>query len=111
MKTHVISSAQPTSKSTRARRSGTGKTGNVAHAVVEALENPNYKWRTLEGVAKDTGIEPFVVYRVIEKLGTQVVKASVASTKGDELFTTRRHFRQKGSFLSRFAAVLRNRAA
>lgn len=89
----------------------TGKTGDVAHAVVEALENPRYKWRTLEGVAKDTGIEPSVVYRVIERLGTQVVKSGVASTKGDELFTTRRHLRQKGSFFSRFAAALRNRAA
>jgi len=87
------------------------KKGNVAHIVVDALENPNYKWRTIAGVAKDAGVEPFVVYRVIEKLGAQVVKSSVASTSGDELFTTRRHLRQKESFFSRFGAILRNRAA
>jgi hypothetical protein len=112
----VTSSNQPTSKSIRARtlnrkrRLNTNR-GNVAHIVVDALENPNCKWRTVAGVAKDAGVEPFVVYRVIEKLGAQVVKSSVASTTGDELFTTRRHLRKNDSFLSRFGAVLRNRAA
>lgn len=110
MKTHVVSRTQPTSPSKRMHQSKKRKVKNVAHVVVNALENPNYKWRTLEGVAKDTGVEPFVVYRVIEKLGGQVVKSSVASIRGDELFTTRRHLRQKESIFSRFAAVLRNRA-
>jgi hypothetical protein len=112
-----ISSTPSTSKSIRARTSdkkpflNANEKGNVVHVVVDALENPKYKWRTVAGVSSDAGVEPLVVYRVIEKLGAQVVKSSVASTTGDELFTTRRHLRQKESLLSRVGAVLRNRAA
>lgn len=117
MNKRALNSSQSASKSIRARMDdkkrflNTNKKGNVAHVVIDALENPNYKWRTVAGISKDAGIEPLVVYRVIDKLGAQVVKSSVSSTTGDELFTTRRHLRQKESLLSRIGAVLRNRAA
>jgi hypothetical protein len=85
--------------------------GHMVHVVVGALENPNYKWRTIDGLVKETGIDESTVRRVIVKLGEQVVRSSVSSTSGEDLFTTRQHHRQKESVLSRLGAVLRNRAA
>jgi len=82
----------------------------TAHVIYRALENPQYKWRTIDGVAKETGVAIPTIHRVINKLGEQVVKSHVPSTTGDDLFTTRRHLRQSESLISRFGAILRNRA-
>ena len=85
--------------------------GNTVHVIVSALENPAFKWRTVEGVAKEAGVDPHTVQRVFRKLGEQVVRSNVPSTSGEELFTTRQHLRQKESIFGRFGAVLRNRAS
>jgi hypothetical protein len=85
--------------------------GNTVHVVVSALENPKFKWRTIDGVAKEAGVDPLTVQRVFKKLGEEVVRANAPSTSGDELFTTRRHLREKESFFNRVGAVLRNRAS
>lgn len=81
------------------------------HVVVGALENPKYRWRTIDGVTKETGVDAFTVKRVINKMSDEVVKSSIASTSGEDLFTTRRHLKETESFLSRIGAAIRNRAS
>ncbi len=78
--------------------------------VRAALENPKYKWRTVNGVAKEAGLDEVTAKRVITELGEQVVRSSIPSKTGEELYTTRRHYRESEGFLARMAAILRNRA-
>lgn len=79
------------------------------HEVIKALENPKYEWRTNSGIAKDTGLDPEVVLQAISELADQVVRSSILSTDGRELFTTRSHFRKKSSFPERFLVAMRGR--
>ncbi|MGZ3240090.1 MAG: hypothetical protein ACXWJK_06815 [Burkholderiaceae bacterium] len=79
--------------------------------VRQALENPKFKWRTVQGVAKEAGVDERTVRRLIAELGENVVRSSVPSISGDDLFTTRKHYRESEGVLGRIVAILRNRAA
>lgn len=81
--------------------------------VIRALENPRYRWRTIDGVARELKIPEKNVQRAIHDLRTtgKVVKSSALSDKGEELFTTREHFKNSAPLGARFIAALRNRSS
>jgi len=81
------------------------------HIVFSALENPKYRWRTINGLAKETGVDEATVKRVLNRINDAIVKSSIPSTSGDDLYTTRRHLKKMENVFSRFVAVLRNRAS
>ncbi len=80
--------------------------------VIKELENANYKYRTVQGVASAAGLEQKTVKRIIDWLGDEgvVMQSSGDDPDGNALYTTRSHYRQKSSFWERFRASLRNRA-
>jgi hypothetical protein len=78
--------------------------------VLKALENPNYTWRTIAGIAKETGLDEETVHQVLKALGEEVIRSEVPSEKGEGLYTTRSHYRKKTPWWKRFFAALRNRA-
>lgn len=78
--------------------------------VIEALEKPDFKWRTIPGVVKETGLETGIVLKVLSLAADQVVKSSTLSADGQDLYTTREHFREKASLGERLLGAIRNRA-
>ncbi|HEV2656567.1 MAG TPA: toll/interleukin-1 receptor domain-containing protein, partial [Ktedonobacteraceae bacterium] len=60
--------------------------------VLVALENPNYKWRTIEAVSKETSIPLKEAQEIISELGAQVIKSSKPDINGRSLYTTRAHY-------------------
>jgi response regulator of citrate/malate metabolism len=89
-----------------------GITRDNVKRVIEELENTDYKYRTLQGVASAAGLEEKTAKRIIDWLGDEgvVMQSSVDDPEGNPLYTTRLHYRQKSSFLERLRASLRNRA-
>lgn len=79
-------------------------------AVIRALENPKYRWRTISGVAGDTGLPREIIGRIIEASGEEIVRSSVPSKTRESLYTTRRQFRSKAPLFARIQGVLKNRA-
>ncbi len=79
-------------------------------AVVRALENPKYKWRTLGGIIREAGVTRMEAETILDGLGDKIVRSSVPSVRGEPLFTTRQYYKKSESILSRFTAILRNRA-
>ncbi|MFA6223844.1 MAG: hypothetical protein WC647_16180 [Desulfomonilaceae bacterium] len=77
--------------------------------VIGALGNPKYKWRTVQGVAKETGIEPEIVESVIENDVDEVIRSSFPGPNQEELFTTRANYEKKASFVERFRSFFTNR--
>jgi hypothetical protein len=65
--------------------------------VKKALEDSRYKWRTIRGVAKETKSSPEEIQKLIALHLDIVVKSSIPANTGEELFTTREHFRQMQS--------------
>lgn len=82
-------------------------------AVLKAAENPNYKWRTVSGLARETGLDPATVEEVLRcDKGCNFV---LARTKGDNghpprrAVTTRRHYLAFASPGQKLRAAFRNR--
>ncbi|MBN3471517.1 hypothetical protein G0D98_24300 [Pseudomonas savastanoi pv. phaseolicola] len=78
--------------------------------VILALEDKNYKWRTISGISKYTGISPERVKEIIGKNSTAIIQSSAFSPMGEALFTTRNKHSKESSTWSRIGSALRNRA-
>jgi predicted transcriptional regulator len=85
---------------------------DIKNQVLNALESTKYKWRTIDGVAKEANIPKGAVLDAIKELSTRglIVRSTVPSVSGDSLFTTRKHYTKTASISDRFLAALRNRS-
>jgi hypothetical protein len=74
--------------------------------VSAALENENYEWRTLRGVAEDLNTTEEEVLRIITENASEVIKSSAPAETGEALFTTRHNYRKKASFLDKITSSI-----
>jgi hypothetical protein len=79
--------------------------------IFDALENPKYKWRTLEGIATETGVAPSVIYSLIEKNREKIIQSTVPSLTGEALYTTRHHYIEQSSSLEKIIGAFKNRVS
>jgi hypothetical protein len=63
--------------------------------VINALENPNWTWRALETVGRELGLPLSEVQEIISKLGSQVIKKDSKNAKGLDLYTTKKHYKER----------------
>lgn len=76
--------------------------------VFAALDNDNFEWRTINGIAKETGLSTDVIANVIYSNGSSIVKSSAVNQYGDSLYSLRSRQRQSGIF-DRLSSVIKNR--
>jgi hypothetical protein len=79
-------------------------------AVIAAFENPKYKWRTIAGVAREAGLPIDIVESIIAGNRDLLVKSSLRSQAGEDLFSTRAHFSRFASASQKFWGAVKNRA-
>jgi len=72
--------------------------------VVKALENDKYKWRTVRGVAKQLDASQQEIMSLMTQHLDEVIKSAVPAETGEDLFTTRRHYRRKASALDKITS-------
>jgi hypothetical protein len=77
--------------------------------VKKSLEDSHYKWRTIRGVAKETGLSPEEVQKLLTAHSDVIIKSSIPADSGEELFTTREHFRRMQSPFVKIASSLISR--
>src|SRR5438270_4654845 len=63
--------------------------------VKDALEAPDYNWRTVEGIAQDTGLDPATVKDAFKDLSSSLIRSSIPDKLGRPLYTTRDHYKKK----------------
>jgi hypothetical protein len=80
-------------------------------AVILAFQNSNYLWRTVRGVARDTGLSIGTVLWVIHDYNETFIEASRLSVSGEKLYTTREHYKKQASVWQKLLGALRNRVA
>ena len=85
----------------------------VLKAVIVALEDARFKWRTISGIATDAHLSEREVWQALEELRRAgiVIRSAIQSEKGEDLYTTRQHYKQFASLSERLSAVLKNRAS
>jgi hypothetical protein len=78
--------------------------------VLKALSNPKFRWRTISGVATETGLSRDIVAELIAtEIGKTVVVAPAPSTEGVALFSTRDHIHKTASVAQKFLGAVKNR--
>ena len=77
--------------------------------IRKALENPDYKWRTVEGIAKETGYDFSTVIDTLTANENQVLKSSIPATDGRDLFTTRERYRKTSTIWERLESAITNK--
>jgi len=75
-----------------------------AEAVVRALENPKYDWRTVQGVARETGLAEERVEEALAEMRNILVHTCDES--GRSLFTTREYYNRTASWGRKLLAAL-----
>ena len=77
--------------------------------VINSLENENFKWRTIDGISKETGLEPQVIHQIISQDNENIIQLSSVTEDGKSLFTTREKFSKKASRTQKILGALKNR--
>lgn len=78
---------------------------SLESALVEnALEDPSWDWRTIKGVADDTGLPEEKVRELLES-SRSVLRSSVPDKEGRSLYTTRQHYKRRRTFLDSLRAT------
>jgi hypothetical protein len=73
-------------------------------AVVKALEDSRYDWRTLEGLVRSVGRRDAEILQILNSMPDQIVRATTAD--GRTVFTTRNHYEQTHGFGDRLLSAL-----
>jgi hypothetical protein len=84
---------------------------NLRAAVIRALEDPRYEWRTVEGLAEQTGLSATNLRQILEELNGEIIRSSVPDESGRALYTTRRHYRQTQGLGTRILSALSDKVA
>ena len=85
--------------------------GSGLERVLSALNSPQYEWRTVDGIAKEAGIEVAEVMSILRQLADQnlVVKSALPSKEGLDLYTSREKFHERASVAEKLLGSLMNR--
>lgn len=79
---------------------------NFTAKVVNALENPDYDWRTISGIASEIK-EPET--RILATLHSLSNLVRTTDSQGQTLYTTRRHYEKTHGIKDRFVSALTDR--
>jgi DNA-binding transcriptional regulator GbsR (MarR family) len=77
--------------------------------VLKALENPDYVWRTVEGIESETKLSRGEVLVALDGLPEDVLVES-RKAKGVRVFSTRDHYRRTQSFLGKLLSAISDKA-
>ena len=75
--------------------------------VIKALENPQYDWRTIQGLASELRASESEVVAALALLRDTVVRTE--DSQGRHLFTTRLHYEKTHGFADKLLSALSDR--
>jgi len=72
-----------------------------AAIIRAAIESSEYKWRTVRGLAHETGLPEETVLSKLNGYPEVFLRSTVQAEDGRDLYSTRKHYRRKTSFISK----------
>lgn len=77
--------------------------------IMNALEDKNYKFRTINGISKATRTDRETVEKIIRSEGKRVVISYRKTKDGEDLYTTRTHYEESASLKEKIMGAFLNR--
>lgn len=89
----------------------TSTADEVKKMIIDALENKNYDWRTVNGIVRETALPVEEVRDMIKKLAEDgiIVRAPYTAKNGANIYTTRKHYHETIGPLGRLISALTDR--
>jgi hypothetical protein len=69
------------------------------------------EWRTVEGLAKETGLPTDNLRKILEDLNGEIVRSSIPDESGRALYIIRKHYRQTQGLETRILNALSDKVA
>jgi hypothetical protein len=86
-----------------------GRGDPVAEAIISALENQKYVWRTVDGIVKETALDKSIVESALDVLGRSGVMVEATKPGTNEpVYTTRKRYKQTHNFFQLSVSALTN---
>jgi hypothetical protein len=85
----------------------TAQATDLKTAVLKALEDERYDWRTIKGLVKSTGATEQDILSMLNSLADKIVRSQDAD--GRSLFTTREHYQKTHGLGDRILSALADR--
>jgi hypothetical protein len=70
--------------------------------ILKALGDPQWDWRTVEGMSEDTGLPERQIIDFIESSPDKVIRSQTPDERGRALYMTRQRYSKKRGFLDPF---------
>jgi hypothetical protein len=80
----------------------------VKELINKAITKSSYRWRTPEGIAKDSGISVPQVLETLEKT-EGFIRSRKANAQGATLYTTREKYKKTSSIGQRLLSAITNK--
>lgn len=75
--------------------------GPVETRLFEALEDPNWEWRTISALSRATGLGPEDTCRILRKYPALVRQSVMPGPSGEELYTLQRRYFERQSIIQK----------
>jgi hypothetical protein len=75
--------------------------------ILTSLQNPQFMWRTAEGISKEIGADPSQVATYLED-SPLIIRSSTANTAGQALYSLRSRYRNETPLVDRVISTIRN---
>ena len=85
------------------------KDKEIRDLIIAELESNKYDWRTIDGIVHSAGLPEDVVFKFLSTNTDAVVKSTIPSIHGKDLYTTRAHFRRRARALSKLRGAFKGR--
>lgn len=77
--------------------------------VIKSLSKPEWDYRTIPGIVKETGLTETVVQRILESRKDLIRESIVPSKNGERLFTLARNVNSLRDFWAAFKMINREK--
>ena len=75
--------------------------------LIRALENPDYDWRTVQGLAVELSVPEAEIVDALASIPSALVRTE--DSQGRRLFTTRSHYENTHGFTDKLLSALSDR--
>lgn len=77
--------------------------------ILAALRNPNYRWRTAAGIAKETNLDLGLVKEILHNWTDEVVIPPMRTVNGETIYGSRMHILSDSTMSNTISGAFGNR--
>jgi len=91
------------------KKKGKKQSSSLYVKILNSLENKDYRYRTISGIAKETGLSEAQIISIIEKHSNDIVQLYRTDRAGRRLYSTRKRYNKTAGISEKVMGAVLNR--